>query len=134
MTDAELEKIARELYFTTSERGLFPNRAIALILAALQKVSEAERRERGLKSIDRICDTCGGEKDSEGRCAMCLQATLTATEAQLAEARKDKERLDWLSENVRRNEGLAVGGYWYRSKLRWQKTRLRAAIDWAMNQ
>ena len=44
----------------------------------------------------------------------------------------DTERLDWLSNNLTINMGLAVGGYWHRSDIRWQQDRIREAIDSAM--
>jgi hypothetical protein len=46
----------------------------------------------------------------------------------------DSERLDWLSKNNTVNMGLAVGGYWHKSDIRWQSNRLREAIDAAMRQ
>lgn len=54
------------------------------------------------------------------------------TKSALDELRKDKERLDWLAKNQRINFGLNVGGYYFKSDLRWQETRIREAIDAAM--
>jgi len=44
----------------------------------------------------------------------------------------DTERLTWLSKNLTVNMGLAPGGYWHRSDLRWQQEGIREAIDKAM--
>jgi phosphoglycerate-specific signal transduction histidine kinase len=45
------------------------------------------------------------------------------------ELAKDRERLDWLARHQTINYGLGVGGYFFKSDLRWQEDRIREAID-----
>jgi hypothetical protein len=44
-------------------------------------------------------------------------------------ASEDTARLDWLASEHKDNMGLKVGGYLFRSRLIWQQTRIREAID-----
>ena len=58
-----------------------------------------------------------------------IVADLQSDRAAALAGAADKRRLDWIAENLTTNEGLAPGGYWHRSRIAWQGTKIREAID-----